>query len=134
MRWGGCEDGDTNPKPTSPTRFPSWAFMSTFGPQPAPPPTPPHWILLFGYKHLKCLVIDSPLTTRYFRALPSSPAEAVGCEGSGSALPASRAHVCLHNNLQNASCPSMRPLRGLRGRRALSTRLCVGAAARVSLD
>lgn len=70
MRWGGCEDGDTNPKPTLPTRFPSWAFMSTFGLQPAPSPTPPHWILLFGYKHLKCLVIDSPLTTRYTSEVP----------------------------------------------------------------
>lgn len=37
----------------------------------------------------------------------------MGCEGSCSALPAPGVHVCLHNNLQNASCPSMHALRGL---------------------
>ena len=131
VRWGGREDGARNPKPTSPPRLPSWVLMSLCGTQPAPPAPldPSVWI-----QASEMFKLDSPSMTMYFGALSSSPAEAVGCEGSGSASPASRAHVCLHNNLQNASCPSMHPLRGLRGRKALSTRLCVGATARVSRD
>lgn len=87
-------------------------------------PTPPYWILLFGYKRLRYFVLDSPLMTMYFRAFSSSQAEAVGCEGSGSASPASRVHVCLHNNLQNASCPSMCLLRGLGEEGFVITALC----------
>lgn len=131
-RRGGQEDGDRNSKPTSPACFHPGCWYPCLE---LSPPRLPHWVLLFGYKHLKCLVLDSPLMIIYFGSLSSSPAEAVGCEGSSSALLASRAHVCFRNNLQNASCPSMHPLRGLRGRRALSTQwLCLGAAARVMPD
>lgn len=85
-------------------------------------------------KHLGSSALDSPWMISYSRALCSSLAEAVGCEGSSSASLAFRAHVRLHNHLQNASCPSMHLLRGLRERRSLSPWLCLGAAARVILD